>query len=322
MARLEPTATAGAYFSNFLSKAGRSLQIRGSEALTSALLKNAGISDDTDSPIGDRVLDGLSSVGNLLSGRIAMNELGPDTHSLHRPFPGFLAEYKNGGLYNIFPFQFEPVITSDNRTAEFSEVDYGVNSLHTFKKVSLRKITMETYFATLDSIFYTSHYVETKVRALQSMLYPAETFTQANGDGANTLLAPSIIGLFIGDKFMRRRLPRIQPNKDSDSEALTVIKKALSNDFLNDLVGFTLTAEPIKWRVADVSVEWAEAPSNLNHSELSYNFVPGQSKLPMFQKVTVSLEEHRAPNTYETDRDAAAFTGLLHPNSAAAEIGL
>ena len=40
----------------------------------------------------------------------------------------------------------------------------------------------------------------------------------------------------------------------------------------------------------------------------------------MFQKVTLELEEHKAPNTYETDEDANAFTGIPHFNSLVAQI--
>lgn len=319
MAKLENTENLLSYFGNIGSKAVQTGTLRGSELALSVVAKTAGIVSrrklDGGSPFSDRVIDGLVTAGNSVLKVLSTEADEDDTWTLTRTFPGFIGEYKEGKLFDIVPFQFEPVVNSDSRSVEFSEVDYGVNSLHSFKKVTLRKIQLETYFATLDSLVFTSHYVEQKIRKLQSFLYPHETFSSPISN-ANTLLAPSLISLFIGDKFMRRRLPKLKINSNPNG-SLYSVQKNLPTDRLNELFGFAVTAEPIVWRVVDVSVDWSDAPSNLNFSELNYNLIPGQSKLPMFQKVTMSLEEHRAPNTYETENDAASFTGFAHPNGLA-----
>ena len=268
MARLE--STRDKYFNQFFTKAFESAKKNGVQLLLSAGLrltaqilkkKNAG-------QLGERVTDGVSSalaaVSRILFAELDTND--DDTLSLIRQFPGFLAEYKNGGLNDIIPLQFQAVVTGDQRSAEFQPIDYGVNSLSSYKKTNLRKLTLETTFATLDQTIYTSHYVETKVRKLQSLLYPQQS-DSLDGSGG-MLVPPSLVGLYIGDKFMRRRLPQITSAR-SGGETLTNLKKALPNDTLNKIFGFLVTAEPIIWRVTSVNVEWAESPYNTNFSEFS-----------------------------------------------------
>jgi hypothetical protein len=296
---------------NFLVSAGLRLLVKEISKSTSV----AGV-DVSNERIADAGTTALSAFARFIN---TFTTEGERTLPLYNQFPGFIAEYKLGVLHDIIPLQFEAVITSDSRSAEFASVDFGVNSLDTYKKTSLRKLSLKTTFATLDQLIYTSHYVETKVRKFQSLLYP-QLLESGTAGGTGAMVAPSLIGLYIGDKFMRRRLPRVMADENGTNGSLTKIVKALGDNSttgnaLNKNLGFLATAEPIIWRVDSVNVDWGESPVNTNFSEFSYNLIPGESKLPMFQTVSLELTEHRPPNTFETYEDVETFTGLTNFNS-------
>ena len=61
----------------------------------------------------------------------------------------------------------------------------------------------------------------------------------------------------------------------------------------------------------EITMEYINGKKLSDHlEELDYNFVPGNSRLPMFQKVSIGLSEHRSVNTFETATDVSRFNSL------------
>ena len=243
---------------------------------------------------------------------------------LYNKFPGYMAVYRQGALSQVIPFQFEAKVTSDARTAEFDTEAYGFNEISTYTKTSLRSITLETQYATLDPLVYSSHFVEARIRELQSLVY-ADTHYEGALDTSKLqsmngmeVVPPPIVGLFIGDKFMRPRPSRLvysgrelkvqDGSTGTDGKNLTIINRIAKAG--REVIKSVTTMQPIYWKVDSVSVEWGESPINIDIEELDYNFIPGNSRLPMYQKVTIALKEHRSPNTFETSSDIASYNSI------------
>jgi len=273
------------------------------------------------SPLIERIGEGAAGVANILARVLSTRPDSRDTSFLEQSYPGYIAVYSDTKLDKIIPLQFEARVTSDSRSAAFESLPYGLSETSTYKSTSLRRISLTTYYATTDPFYYSSNFVEQRVREMQSLVY-ADQGQSTRERGARALIAPPIIGLFIGEKFMRRRLPRLVLDNFEEEGAFLEVKEVLNGvttkkipflkniaEPLIDLIKYFVSREPIYWKVNEVSAEWDEFPTNINFDEGNGNFAVGQGeqKLPMAQRIILSLTEHRAPNAYERRNDVDSF---------------
>jgi hypothetical protein len=319
-------------FTNLLSKIAYMVKETTTKHLGSLIisagLKNI-LSIVAKTPLGERIGEGTAEVANEIFRRLAASPALRDRLKYYPIYPGFIAVYSNAQLIKVIPLQFEARITSDSRSSSWEQKDYGISDINTYQKTALRAISLETTYATTDPFVYSSAFVEQRIRELQSLLYASfgssseATVTQSSSDlGVRTLTAPPIVALFIGEKFMRARIPRLYYNSETNRLDIDDVKTKITfpstNRFLStlgkpltELLRFLVSREPIYWRVESVNVSWEEAPVNVNLYEAGANIITaGSSRLPMFQKVIMELKEHRSANTYETREDVDSYVVL------------